>query len=161
MEVMGNLEEGTRRLMAARTALANDPRVDAEKLAAIGYCMGGALALHMARAGADLDVVASFHGNLATQSKMQTGAFKGRILVAHGGSDPFVPAEQLAAFEKEMQAAGARYEVVVYPNAKHGFTNPDATLAGETHGLPLAYDAEADVESWKRLEQLLAETWGE
>lgn len=161
MEVMGNLEVAVSRFEAARRLLANDPRVDPEKIAAIGYCMGGAVVLHMARLGTDLDAVASFHGNLATQAPMKPDTFHGKLLIAHGGSDPFVPAEQLAAFEKEMQAANASYELSVYPNAKHGFTNPGATANGEKFGLPLAYDAEADAESWRRLERVLAEIWPE
>ena len=159
MELMGNLEVAAKRFDAARMLLAGDPRTDSDKIAAIGYCMGGAVALHMARLGADLDAVAVFHGNLATKQPMAAGAFKGRILVANGGADPFVPAEQVQAFEKEMEAAQVSYELASYPNAKHAFTNPAATEAGEKFKLPLAYDAQADAESWKKLEQLLAQVW--
>lgn len=159
MEVMGNLDVAVKRFTAAKALLESDPRTDATKIAAIGYCMGGAIALHMARIGTDLDAIAVFHGNLATKQPMAPGAFKGKILVANGGADSFVPAEQVQAFEKEMQAAGASYELDSYPNAKHAFTNPEATAKGEQFKLPLAYDAQADAESWKKLEQLLSQVW--
>jgi dienelactone hydrolase len=90
---------------------------------------------------------------------MAPGAFKGKILVANGGADPFVPAEQVQAFEQEMQAAGASYELKSYPNAKHAFTNPKATENAEKFDMPLAYDAQADADSWQKLEQLLSQVW--
>jgi dienelactone hydrolase len=153
---MGNMPEAKARFEAARALLAADPRVDSTKIAAIGYCFGGAVVLHMARAGEPLAAVASFHGMLGSAHPMKAGAFAGPILVATGGADPFVPGEQVEAFKKEMDAAGARYEVVVYPAAQHGFTNPDATANGQKFQLPLAYDAAADAASWQKLEALLA-----
>jgi dienelactone hydrolase len=159
MEVMSNLDEGAKRFQAAQALLAADPRVDATKIAAIGYCFGGAVVLHMARIGTKLDAVASFHGNLATQSPMKPGAYAGQILIATGGSDPFVPPEQVDAAKKELDAAGAHYELTIYPNAKHAFTNPDATATGQKFGLPLEYNAQADAASWQQLDQLLAKLW--
>jgi len=159
MEVMGNAQEGAKRFEAARALLAADPRTDADKIAAIGYCMGGAIVLNMARTGSDLDAVASFHGNLAAQQPMKPNAFAGKILVAHGGADPFVPPEQVEAFKKEMDAASAKYDLVVYPGAKHGFTNPEATENGKKFSIPIEYNAQADAESWQKLQQLLAEVW--
>jgi dienelactone hydrolase len=156
MQALSNLDEAKARFKAAEELLANDPHVDSDKLAAIGYCFGGATVLHMARFGDDkLDVVASFHGNLATQKPMAKGAFGGKILVAAGGADPFVPKEQVSAFKAEMDAAGADYELVEYPGAKHAFTNPEADKLGQETGLPFAYDAEADADSWRRLLALL------
>jgi dienelactone hydrolase len=155
-EVMGNMPEAKARFEAARALLASDPRVDASKIAAIGYCLGGAVVLHMARAGQPLAAVASFHGMLGSAEPMKPGAFAGQILVATGGADPMVPAEQVEGFKKEMDAAGARYEVVVYPGAQHAFTNPDANTKGAEFKLPIAYDAEADAASWQKLEALLA-----
>jgi len=155
-EVMSNMPEAKARFEAARALLAADPRVDASKIAAIGYCFGGAVVLNMARAGEPLAAVASFHGMLGSAEPMKPGAFTGPILVATGGADPFVPGEQVEAFKKEMDAAGAHYEVVVYPDAKHAFTNPDATASGAQFQLPLAYDASADAASWQKLEALLA-----
>ena len=155
-EVMSNMPEAKARFEAARALLASDPRVDSSKIAAIGYCFGGGVVLNMARAGEPLAAVASFHGMLAGPEPMKPGAFAGHILVATGGADPFVPAEQVEGFKKEMDAAGAHYEVVVYPGAQHAFTNPDANAAATEFKLPLAYDAAADAASWQKLEALLA-----
>jgi dienelactone hydrolase len=155
---LANIDEAKARFKAAQDLLANDPRTERDKLAAIGYCFGGATVLHMARFGDnELDLVASFHGNLATQSPMQKGVYHGKIFVAQGGADPFVPPEQVAAFKQEMEAAGANLELVEYPGAKHGFTNPDATEAGKKAGLPLEYNADADQRSWQHLLELLAD----
>lgn len=159
-EALSNFDEAVKRFDAAKALLSADARVDAIKLGAVGYCFGGAVALHMARIGTDLDVVATFHGNLVAQKPMARGAFGGKILVAQGGSDPFVPKEQLDAFKKEMDAAKATYEVNEYPNAKHAFTNPGATELGTQLKLPLEYNPEADTASWQKLTALLAATWG-
>jgi dienelactone hydrolase len=158
-EVLGNMRGAEQRFEAARTLIASDPRVDAEKIAAIGYCFGGGVVLHMARIGAQLDAVASFHGMLGTDKPMKAEAFAGQIFVAQGAADPFVPPEQVAAFKHEMDKAKAHYEVVEYAGAKHGFTNPAATENGTKFQLPLAYDAAADAASWQKLTELLASVW--
>jgi dienelactone hydrolase len=155
---LSNIEEAKLRFKAAQDVLSNDPRTDPTKLAAIGYCFGGATVLHMARFGDnELKLIASFHGNLGTQSPMAKGAYSGKIFVAQGGADPFVPPEQVAAFKTEMDAAGANLELIEYPGAKHGFTNPEATEAGIKGNLPLAYDADADKQSWQHLSELLSQ----
>jgi dienelactone hydrolase len=80
---------------------------------------------------------------------------KAQLLVMTGGADPFVPAEQVAAFEKEMKDAGVRFQVIRYPGAKHGFTNPDAG----TYGMPqLEYDAAADAKSWEAMLKFFKKT---
>ena len=144
------------RFNAALAELKRDPHVDTTRIAAIGYCFGGAVVLGMARSGADLAAVVTFHGALATQAPAQPGKVKARILVLAGGADPFVPPEQVEAFSKEMQAAGARFEVVSYPGAKHGFTNPDAASYGMEQ---LAYDAAADRQSWAAMLKLFREVF--
>src|SRR5438067_8285875 len=144
------------RFNAALEQLKRDPHVDTTRIAAIGYCFGGAVVLDMARASAPLTAVVTFHGALATKAPAQPGKVKARILVLAGGADPFVPAEQLDAFKREMQAAGARFEVVVYPGAKHGFTNPNASQYGMEQ---LAYNAEADRQSWAAMLKLFKEVW--
>jgi dienelactone hydrolase len=133
------------RFRAALEQLKHDPHVDADRIAAIGYCFGGSVVLDEARAGADLDAVVSFHGALATKSPAEQGKVKARVLVLTGAADPFVPAEQVAAFAQEMKAAGAKFQVVSYPGVKHGFTNPDAGKAGMD---ALEYNAEVDKKSW-------------
>jgi dienelactone hydrolase len=155
MAALRNIGDAQKRFQAAQDLLAKHPRTDAKKLAAVGYGFGGATVLHMARSGDKLSLVASFHGNLATQKPMEKGVFKGKIFVAQGAADPFIPPEQVAAFEKEMDRAGVDYELEEYKGAKHAFPNPDATALGEKHNLPLAYNAEADAKSWERLSELL------
>lgn len=144
------------RFAAAREVLTQDPHVRAGDLAAIGYCFGGGVVLEMARAGADLDAVVSFHGLLATEHPAKAGQVTSRILALTGDADEFVPAAQIEAFRQEMTAAGARYEVRVFPGAKHGFTNPDAAGHGMTQ---LGYDAAADQQSWQAMLDLFAQVF--
>ncbi len=144
------------RFNAALEQLKRDPHVDTTRIAAIGYCFGGAVVLDMARAGAPLGAVVTFHGALATKTPAQSGKVKARVLVLTGGADPFVPPEQVEAFKREMQAAGGRFEVISYPGAKHGFTNPDAAK----YGMPqLAYDADVDRQSWTAMLKLFKEVF--
>jgi dienelactone hydrolase len=155
MAALKNIEHAQQRFLAGQELLAKDPRVNAKKLAAVGYCFGGATVLHMARSGDKLGLVASFHGNLATQKPLGKGVFRGKIFVAHGAADPFVPQAQVIAFKQEMDAAKADYELIEYPGAKHAFTNPHASALGKKYNLPLVYDADADAKSWARLLELL------
>ena len=136
------------RFEAALAELKKDPRVDATKIGAIGYCFGGSVVLSQARMGKDLDVVASFHGGLAGLAPVKPGVVKAQVLVFTGAADPMVPADQVSTFRKEMEAAGAKLDIVSYPNAKHGFTNPDAGSFGMD---ALGYDAAADKASWAEM----------
>jgi len=154
-EVVKNLPEAERRFNAAREVLQSQPGVDRERIAALGYCFGGAMVLHMARVGTDLDGVISYHGSLGTQSPAKPGAVKARVLVFNGEADPMVPPEQVKAFEKEMAAANVNYELVSYSNVKHSFTNPDADAFGKQFGMPLEYNAQADASSWQRTQAFL------
>lgn len=133
------------RFDAALAELKKDPHVDPARLGAIGYCFGGAVVLGQARSGADLDVVASFHGALGGLPPARPGAVKARVLVYTGAADPMIPAAQVEAFRKEMADAKATVEIVEYPGVKHSFTNPDAGTFGMD---ALAYDAAADKASW-------------
>lgn len=148
------------RFLAARALLASQTNVDADNIAAIGYCFGGATVLNMARLGVDLKAVASFHGNLATQTPAQPGKVKAKVLVLNGGADGFITPESIAAFHNEMTQAGVDYQFVSYPGVLHGFTNPDADRLGKANGLPVAYDAEADRQSWEAMQQLFNEVFG-
>ncbi len=110
----------------------------------------------MAREGADLDGVASFHGSLPPIGKpAEPGQVKAQVLVLHGAKDKFTTSEQLQAFKDEMKNAGVGYELVVYPNAMHSFTNPKADQYGAKYNLPLGYDVEADADSWNKLKAFL------
>jgi dienelactone hydrolase len=133
------------RFEAALAQLKTDPHVDPTRMGAIGYCFGGSVVISQARMGKDLKAVASFHGGLAGLPPVKPGAVKARVLVYTGAADPMIPADQVEAFRKEMAAAGATVEIVSYPGAKHGFTNPAAGSFGMD---ALAYDAAADTASW-------------
>ena len=136
------------RFNTALDLLKADEHVDATRIGAIGYCFGGAVVMEMARHGADLKAVGTFHGAIAARTPAEPGKIKAKLLVQTGAADPMVPADVVAAFEKEMKNAGASYRVISYPGAKHSFTNPDADKAGMPQ---LAYDANADKKSWAEL----------
>jgi dienelactone hydrolase len=144
------------RFAAAREVLVQDPHVDPKRIAAIGYCFGGGVVLGRARAGDDLAAVVTFHGMLATETPAEKGKIKGRVLACAGAADPFVPQAQVEAFKQEMKAAGAKFQVITYPGAKHGFTNPDAGSYGMEQ---LAYNADADKKSWAALLKLLKQVF--
>lgn len=151
MEVLENMDTGEARFLAALEMLKQHPTVDPQKIAAIGYCFGGAVVLHMARIGTDIKGVVSFHGSLASMHEPEPGTIKADILVAHAGNDAMVTDEQLEAFRQEMEKAGAEYEIIVYEGAEHSFTNPAADRFSED--LPLAYDEEADKKSWEDMKE--------
>ena len=132
--------------------LRNNEHVDPQNVAAIGYCFGGSGVLELARAGEDLNGVVSFHGTLDTKQPAKQGQVKARILVCHGAADPFVPPEQVQAFEKEMKQAKANYKIIPYAGAKHAFTNPDA----DRHNMPpVSYNKAADAASWRDMQSFL------
>jgi dienelactone hydrolase len=139
--------------------LKEQPGVDANNIAALGYCFGGSIALQMARLGEDLKGVASFHGGLATETPAQPGKVKAHIISFTGMDDPMIPPGQVAAFKQEMERAGVDYKVVTFPGVKHSFTNPDADENGRKFNLPLAYDAAADKQSWEETKGFLTEVF--
>ena len=159
MSVMTNLPEATARFNAAMELLKSQASVDPEKIAAIGYCFGGSVAMTMANSGADLDVVAAFHSGVQLPV-MPTSELKARVLVCNGGDDPFLAPGTVEAFKKAMDSVGATYEYISYPGVKHSFTSKAADANGEKFGLPLVYDAEADEKSWNSLQALLKEVFG-
>jgi len=145
---------GRARAAAGLDVLMKHPLVDGKRVAAIGYCFGGTVVLEMARGGANLAGVASFHGGLDAQNPAEPGSLKAKVLVLHGGDDPFVPQAQLAAFEDEMRKAGADWQVHVYGGAVHAFTNPEADGFGLKGA---AYNENADRRSWEDMRVFLAE----
>ena len=129
--VVGGLRAEPERLrargLAALSKLAGLPQVDATRLAAIGFCFGGSVVLELARSGADLKAVVSFHGVLGTKLPAAEGQVKASVLVLTGAEDPLAPPDQVAAFKDEMRAARvADWQVVSYGNTLHGFANPAA-----------------------------------
>lgn len=147
-EVSQNMPVARARFLAALDILKSDPTVDADKVAAIGYCFGGGIVLNMARMGVDLKGVVSFHGSLGTGNPAQPGTVKARVLVCHGSGDNFVTPEQIEDFKKEMEAAGVDYQFIAYEGAVHSFTNPDADRFAREFGLGVGYNAAADQKSW-------------
>jgi len=155
--VMSNQEEAAARFMAAYDLLVASPRTADGKIGAIGYCFGGSVVLTMAMQGADLAGVVSFHGGLP-QEKPAEGAVKAEVLVCHGGSDPLATAEQVQTFMDNMKAAGVDWEMIIFGNAKHAFTNPAADKVGID---ALGYDKEADIRSWEAMTNFFVEIFGE
>jgi dienelactone hydrolase len=133
------------RTMAALNTLLQQKYVDKSRVAAIGYCFGGTCALELARAGAPLAGVISFHGNLSRTDDEGPDQISAKILVCHGAADPLVPPKVLADFEQEMVEAKANYQINIYGGAEHAFTNP----AADSHHIPgIAYNEQADKRSW-------------
>lgn len=141
------------RFDAARDLLRAQPNVDATRIAAIGYCFGGAVVLEMARASEELRGVVSVHGVLDTAAPAKPGAVKAEILVLTGGADPYVQKDQVDALDRELKSAGAHYRIVTYPGVKHSFTNPAAKeYGGRQFDMPGdEYNADADQRSWKEI----------
>lgn len=151
--VVSQPEQAVKRFDAATELLKQQSVVRDDSIAAIGYCFGGAVVLNMARAGKDLKGVVSFHGSLGTQSPAQPGDITAKIQVYNGADDPFVPAEQVEGFKKEMDAADVDYKLVNFAGAQHSFTNPGADKVAEQFGMPLAYDQSADETSWTGMQE--------
>ena len=125
-------------------------------MGAIGFCMGGQAVLELARDGADLFAVTSFHGLLQTRRPAKEGAIGARILVCHGDADPLVPRDHVTAFWEEMDRAGANWHFHSYSGVKHGFTNPHPPPGNAA----VDYDASADRQSWAAMLSLFDEVLG-
>jgi dienelactone hydrolase len=152
--VLDDMETGTAALKAGYQLLQNQVGVDAERTAAIGYCFGGAMVLHMARIGLPLSAVASFHGALGSFHQAEPGSIKPTILVCHGAADSMVSMADLESFKQEMTQAKADFEVLLLADARHGFSNPQASVNAEKYGLDLGYQQQADAKSWAAMQAL-------
>jgi dienelactone hydrolase len=146
---LAGIYRSDRRLMRARAAaglatLRQQPMADTRRIAAIGYCFGGCTALELARSGAELSGVVSFHGNLDTPNPGDAKNIKAKVLVLHGADDPIVTPEQVHAFQDEMRKAAVDWQMVVYGGAVHSFTNP---ASGSDPARGLAYNEKADKRS--------------
>lgn len=159
-ELRNNMPLARARFEAAMQVLQQHPTTSA-KTAAVGYCFGGGVVLEMARRGLDLQGVVSFHGSLGSGEPAQAGEVRAKVLVLNGAEDPMVSQEQIGAFRSEMDAAGVDYDLVNYPGAKHAFTNPEADRFGQQFGLPLAYQAEADQQSWQAMQEFLQDVFAQ
>jgi dienelactone hydrolase len=158
-EVSSNMTMAKSRFEAGMKLLRKQKTVNSKEVAAIGYCFGGGVVLNMARMGEDLKGVASFHGALNAATPSQPGQIKARLISFTGEDDPMIGADKVAAFKQEMDAANVNYRVVTYPGVKHSFTNPDADELGKKFNLPLAYNADADKDSWQQTTVFLREVF--
>lgn len=148
-EATQNIDQVKARFLKAKSLLAEHESVDSSRIAAQGYCFGGAVVLNMARLGVDLDGVVSFHGALGSPIKAEPDMVKARVQVYTGGADKMVPSEQVAALVKEMQDAGVDLTLVSFPGVLHGFTNPGADTFAENFGMPIGYNEDAATRSWQ------------
>jgi len=142
------------RAAAGLAVLAENPLVDSNRLAVIGYCFGGTAALELARSGAKVQGTVSFHGGLDTPNPADALKIRGKVLALHGADDPHVPPDQVAAFQQEMRLAKVDWEMNYYGGAVHAFTNPDS---GNDPSKGVAYNAAADRRSWEAMKQFFAE----
>lgn len=145
------------RLLLALEQFKQEPLLDKKRIAAIGYCFGGTGALELARAGADVRGVVSFHGNLSSATPDDAKNSRAKILVLHGADDPNVPEGEVAAFESEMRAAKTDWQIVKYSGAVHGFTN---SANGNDPSKGVAYNAAADQRSWTAMRDFFQEIFG-
>lgn len=143
-----------RRVNAGLEVLLKNDLCDSKRVAAIGYCFGGGVVMELARSGAPIAGVVSFHGNLDTPDPNDARNIKCKILVCHGADDPHVTWDQVQAFIDEMRSAKVDYEFIAYGGAVHSFTNPNS---GDDPSRGVAYNAEADRRSWDHMKLFFAE----
>jgi dienelactone hydrolase len=156
-DLLGNPPKLLARADAALQVLRQRPEVDAARLGGIGFCFGGSTVLQLARSGADLKGVVSFHGGLSTKAPAQAGSVKAGVLVCTGADDPMIPADQVVAFEEEMRAAKADWQVISYGSTLHSFTNPEAD--GSLNPAIL-YNESTDKRSWGAMRDFFQEKFG-
>ena len=142
------------RARAGLEVLKKQPFVDPQRLAAIGFCFGGTTVLELARDGADLKGIISFHGGLATPAPQDARNIKGKVLALHGADDPFVKSDEVAAFQEEMRKGNVDWQFISYGNAVHSFTN---IAAGTDNSKGAAYNEKADKRSWQAMQAFFAE----
>ena len=142
------------KVIAAMEELKKVPSVDPKRIVVMGYCFGGTTALELARSGADIAGVVSFHGGLSNPTPADAKNIKGKALIMHGAIDPYVPADEVAAFQKEMNEAGVDYQFIAYSGAVHAFAVPGA---GNDPKVGAAYNATADRRSWDEFKHFMNE----
>jgi dienelactone hydrolase len=145
------------RVQAGLDALSAQEEVEAARIAAIGYCFGGLSVLELARSGAPVAAVVSFHGLLTTPAPAGSGEIRARILACTGAKDPLVPLDDVTAFQREMDAAGADWQLIVYGRALHSFTNRNVAGGADPR---MDYDPSADRQSWAAALLFLDEALG-
>ncbi len=143
-----------RRLTLGLKQLRDQSQVKKDQVAAIGYCFGGTGVLELARSGADVDGVVSFHGGLDSPKPEDGKKIKAKVLVCHGADDPFVPAKDIDAFKAELNDAKVDWQMIYYANAVHSFTQP---MAGNDNSRGAAYNEKADHRSWSAMREFFKE----
>ncbi len=148
-----------RALLRARVAaglemLKKHDLTDPKRIAAIGYCFGGTTVLELARSGAEISAVVSFHGGLSTPTPADAKNIKCKVLACHGADDPFVPPKEVEGFEEEMRQGGADWQLISYGGAVHSFTD---SKAGNDNSKGAAYNEKADKRSWEAMKQFFSE----
>jgi dienelactone hydrolase len=142
------------RVQAGLLTLQTRKLADPNHIAAIGYCFGGTTVIELARSGANIAGIVSFHGALDSPTPEDGKNIKCKVLALHGADDPFVPAKDVAAFEDEMRQAKVDWQLVKYGGAVHGFTDWNA---GNDNSKGMAYNEKADHRSWQDMQQFFAE----
>jgi dienelactone hydrolase len=146
-----------RRLNLGLAQLRNQAGVAKDKVAAIGYCFGGMGTIELARSGADIQGIVSFHGGLDSPAPADGKNIKAKLLICHGADDPFVSAADIAAFQAEVNAAKVDWQMINYSGAVHSFTQP---MAGNDNSRGAAYNAAADKRSWVAMQSFFNELFG-
>lgn len=142
------------RVNAGLAALRQQPQIDQKRVGAIGYCFGGTTAIELARSGADIAGIVSFHGGLDSPTPADGKNIKCKVLVCHGADDPFSSPQDIAAFENEMRHGDVDWQLIKYGGAVHSFTQPSA---GNDNSKGAAYNAKADKRSWEAMTQFFNE----
>jgi dienelactone hydrolase len=156
-EVTSNVARWQQRAIAGLEVLKKDPRTDTRRIAAIGYCFGGATVQQLAYSGAEVRGIVSFHGPLQLPLENQAERVKARILICHGGADPFIKREAIQSYLDTMEESGLDWQMIVYSGAKHAFTNPEADKAGMD---AMGYSRSADQRSWGHMTMFFEEIFG-
>ena len=155
MQTFADADTIVNRAKAGLDTLAAQPEVNADQLASIGFCYGGTVVLDLARSGAPLKAVATFHATLAPKAPAVEGQIQGEILVLHGELDSMVTLDDVASFREEMHAAKVDHEVIIFEDAKHGFSNPLADERAKANGVDLGYNLEAERQGLDAMYDLL------
>ena len=155
MQTFADADTIVNRAQAGLDTLAAQPEANADQLAAIGFCYGGKVVLDLARSGAPLKAVATFHATLAPKAPAVEGQIQGEILVLHGELDSMVTLDDVASFREEMHAAKVDHDVIIFEDAKHGFSNPLADERAKANGVDLGYNPEAERQGLDAMYDLL------
>jgi dienelactone hydrolase len=156
-QINQNIDTWRNRALAGLEVLIKAPNTDKKRIAAIGYCFGGATVQQLAYGGADLKGVASFHGSLIPPTNIRASDVNAKIMINHGSADPFIKPAQVQNYLTAMEQSGLDWQVIIYSGAKHSFTNP----AADKVGMPaLSYNKAADHRSWRHMKMFFDEIFG-